>query len=107
MEGGPAGFPLAIMNQMKYEYMVGVPEGCLWQAVTGTRGTSECSKCFAIGAGLNLMMKMKHMYQDWDKTCATELGLKMSSRTGIKHMYWNWDLTCTKTGIKHMHWNWD
>ena len=87
--------------------LVGVPEGCLWQAVTGTRGTSECSKCFAIGAGLNLMMKMKHMYQDWDKTCATELGLKMSSRTGIKHMYWNWDLTCTKTGIKHMHWNWD
>ena len=27
------------------------------------------------------------VYQDWDKTCAPELGLKMSSRTGIKHVY--------------------
>ena len=40
------------------------------------------------------MMQMKHVYQDWDKKCALELGLKMYSRTGIKHMHWNWDLAC-------------
>ena len=102
------------MIQMKYVYMVGVPEACLWQAVTGTRGKSECSKCFAIGAGLHLMMQMKHVYQDGDKKCAPDLGLKMCFRTKIKHMDWNWDLTCvprvglgicTETGIKHMYGN--
>ena len=78
----------------------------------GPRGTSECSKCFAMGAGLHLMMQMKHVYQDWDKKCAPDLGLNMCFRTGIKHMDWNWDLTCvprlgssicTGTGIKHVY----
>ena len=53
----------------------------------GPRGTSECSKCFAMGAGLHLMMQMKHVYQDWDKKCAPDLGLSICTETGIKHVY--------------------
>ena len=77
-----------------------------------TENPSECSKCFAIGAGLHLMMQMKHVYEDWDKKCAPELGLKMCFRTGVKHMHWYWDLTCVprvglsicaRTRIKHVY----
>ena len=33
VEGGPEGFPLAIMIQMRYVYMVGVPEAHLSAAI--------------------------------------------------------------------------
>jgi hypothetical protein len=52
---------------------------------------AECSECCAIGGNLNLLIQMKHAYQDWNEKCAPELGLKMCSRAGIKHMYQNWD----------------
>ena len=66
VEGGPEGFPPGNYDS---------DEVCVHGG--GPRGTSECSKCFAMGAGLHLMMQMKHVYQDWDKKCAPDLGLSI------------------------------
>jgi hypothetical protein len=48
---------------------------------------AKCGECCAIGGDLNLLIQMKHVYQNWNEKCAAELGLKMCARTGIKHVY--------------------
>jgi hypothetical protein len=59
--------------------------------MTGTGGMAKHSECCAIGGDLNLLIQMKHVYQDWNEKCAAELGLKMCTRTGIKDAYHSWD----------------
>jgi hypothetical protein len=51
-------------------------------------GIAGCSECHAIGAGLTLIIQIKHVYQE---KCAPELGLKMCTRAGIGHVYQNQD----------------
>jgi hypothetical protein len=59
--------------------------------VTGTGGMAEGSECCATAAGVNLMVQMKHIHQDWDEKCGPELGLKMCTKARFKDVYQNWD----------------
>ena len=51
---------------------------------------AEHSECCAIGAGLNLRIQMKDVYQDWNEKYTPELGFNMHTRTGIEYVYQNW-----------------
>jgi hypothetical protein len=34
---------------------------------------AKCSECCAIGGDLNLLIQMKHVYQNWNEKCADQL----------------------------------
>jgi hypothetical protein len=69
----------------------GVQGACPWPALTGTGDMAEGSECCATSAGLNLMVQIKNIHQDWDEKCAPELGLKMCTKAGFRDVYQNWD----------------